>query len=326
MYRYRTINPNTINELKYGEVFFAPRENLNDPLDMKVPIRWSWEQKDEQEDLFKFVLGNEIRFRERDAKIISPNGERKVRSIIQPYQLHDYVQLFCDEMKRSGQKKVLNIEETEKWLTRIFTNEKAELPLYHLKEIFGLLYEMIERDFKKVGVLCFSKELDMFKMWSLYADNHRGICIKYDESKMELIEKENFHISSPLHVNYDEDVWSVSFGSYMALNASLSRNEMVDTNQTLHFFYKLMTFKRKFWKDEAEIRILRMKFEDSNIPEENMVKLNVDSIQEIYLGALISKENEARIKFIAKHYLKDIKLFKMQFNDEAMMKPQPIQF
>jgi len=96
----------------------------------------------------------------------------------------------------------------------------------------SILESAIQFDDK--GVLCLSQEPDNILLWSHYADNHYGVCLKFD-----ILEDLDF-FSIPLTVIYDQ--------SYPVYNHMTQPNDIVT---------KMIKTKFEPWKYEKEIRIFK---------------------------------------------------------------------
>ena len=59
---------------------------------------------------------------------------------------------------------------------------EAEFDSYEFEEIKHFLVSGLDSVRKQSGIICFSAVPDSIRMWSYYADSHKGICIGYDTS------------------------------------------------------------------------------------------------------------------------------------------------
>ena len=148
--------------------------------------------------------------------------------------------------------------------------------------------EMTDRDMKildgispKIGVLCFSKPTDNIPMWSYYADQHRGVVIGVDVSRIggKLPCFRGF-------VRYRKN--RVRYNPF----SPLSREQRSQTIFT----------KSYEWQHEQEFRcIFRLNDLIPSLPPNNERKMYFldipsDSIREIILGCRITPELEAKIR------------------------------
>ena len=73
----------------------------------------------------------------------------------------------------------------------------------------GKLYEVIECAFRNnlysKGVCCFSSIFDSILMWSHYAENHKGVCLKFD------VIKDPPFFDYPLLMSYEDEYPQINF-------------------------------------------------------------------------------------------------------------------
>lgn len=71
---------------------------------------------------------------------------------------------------------------------------KEQLRSHLLSELEGfdpktLLNYFVHQGFQNMGMCCFSKAFDNILLWSHYTEGHKGVCIEFDQEKLERIEK-----------------------------------------------------------------------------------------------------------------------------------------
>jgi len=126
-----------------------------------------------------------------------------------------------------------------------------------------ILEDAIKFDDK--GILCLSQEPDNILLWSHYADNHCGVCLKFD-----ILQDLDF-FSIPLIVIYDQ--------SYPIYN---------HMTQTKDIVTKMIKTKFDLWKYEKEIRIFKL--------EKKLYKFNKTALTEIIFGCNMTQSEIERIK------------------------------
>lgn len=124
--------------------------------------------------------------------------------------------------------------------------------------------------FDDKGVLCLSQEPDNILLWSHYADNHFGVCLKFD-----ILQDLDF-FSIPLHCLYPT--------VYPMYNHMTDSDKLVD-----------MMIKTKFkpWDYENEIRI----FKQTN----GLKHFNKQALTEIIFGCNTPQPEIDRIKLLARN-------------------------
>ncbi|MGG1518463.1 DUF2971 domain-containing protein [Paenibacillus oryzisoli] len=97
----------------------------------------------------------------------------------------------------------------------------------------------------RTQISCFSEQLFNMPMWAHYANNHQGMCVEYDFSKLS----EEVDFSKQLYpVAYEENRYNISN------LIKLSFEETPDMR--IYLLYFLMQIKHKSWSYEKEWRIM----------------------------------------------------------------------
>lgn len=188
--------------------------------------------------------------------------------------------------------------------------------------------------FRLNSICCFSTELDSMLMWSLYADSHKGFCVKYSFDRVCITSLK------PSLIDGDYDLQPVCYlmpvvysknrlniqeiADYFAdLQIAASMNGVfIDrkTNPTLSL--RLALVKATEWSYEHEWRLVVQ--HRPNIREVNYPRVAVSKRPTaVYLGSKISEENKAkiieicrpkRIKMFQAH-LKNTKQYQIEFEE-----------
>lgn len=154
--------------------------------------------------------------------------------------------------------KIYTLCETDKFSLKEFINE--------IDKSFA---EKKRKMYLECRVSCFSEINDSILMWSYYADNHKGICLEFDLSKLNEDDKMNQDIKKNL-----------SRVHYSPIRADIQYQLVNDSG--LNF----LTSKADVWKHELEWRLICVTNEEF---------LPFDCITGVYLGVnfpLSSKEYE----------------------------------
>jgi len=148
-----------------------------------------------------------------------------------------------------------------------------------------------------IYVICLSEHNDITSLWAHYADNHKGICIKYNivNTKTKLLK----NLCFPIEYVDDYDLT-------LDIKSTFNKNSM-----DLNLKIKPLLIKATDWSYEKEWRIifddsLISKYKENFHPYEPYIKFLKP--QAVYMGIEISKKDERLIKNICKN--KDIPLFK----------------
>jgi hypothetical protein len=164
----------------------------------------------------------------------------------------------------------LGIDE-EQFLDQI--DKEIEHVGFDPKELVNIfVYQM----FQNMGMCCFSKTYDNILLWSHYAEGHTGVCIEFDQTELNKMEKTLF-----FDLDYSDDFPIAK--------------EAIDLRKAFR--------KSECWKYEMEARLLH--------PNKGGVKFAKKSIKRIIFGA---KTEVAEIKRIVEVVLscgyEDIKFLK----------------
>lgn len=186
---------------------------------------------------------------------------------------------------------IANIWSSEKNLHRICKNTESNkyIPIFSDSfKYFRIRSFVANKDTYETDDSILSKTL----MWSFYADEHRGFCIKYNLSK-HFIKKPND--GSYCHLR----ILPIKYVS----EYDLSNKTYIDTNDSFGYKYKV-------WTDESEVRLISYNtITDSPFFGE---RLDEDSkIEEIIFGIKCPPETKDVICNLIKNYEYPIKLSEM---------------
>lgn len=259
-------------------LFLSTPKNFNDPFDSFMCI--------EAETFKKLFLLKKL----KDLKLISKfESEDKISE-------KEYYELYHSWTKDEMPHYTLNGPNPKFFTFVLFDIRNKKSP-----ELSDLLYETVEEarrecrrkidyvrnlEFK---ISCFSNfkdETELLRnttMWSHYADNHRGFCVKY---KMDFQKKDNYNqIRCGLFpVNYTSKVPKISPRELMRLK--FNNNDLELNKPVLKTAFKTLTTKSRFWNYEKEWRLIISSY-DSDILTNNVMEF-VD-IEAIYLGCRIEE-------------------------------------
>lgn len=156
----------------------------------------------------------------------------------------------------------------------------------------------------KINVISLSDINDSILMWSHYSNEHKGICIEYDFSNIDLKS-----LNGCFRKVYYSD--KIVFNNK---NNLLIDNNMSPPEYTHDFLY-LYHYKHNNWKYENEYKLI--------IYNKKSKQLNiVPKIKSIYFGKECDSENIQKIILLIQkfNYYKNIKLYKMKSKKENLFK------
>ena len=214
--------------------------------------------------------------------------------------------------------------------------EDFTLVLFHIRdeksdEFSQFLYSVVEEARsdcrKKINYIrnlefkisCFSNFLDedeLLKnttMWSHYADNHHGFCVKYN------LDLSNLRNSSLIKcglfpVKYTSKIPKISPRELMKLK--FINNDLKLSNPVLKTAYKTLTTKSIFWNYEKEWRLI-ISSHNSDVLTNNIIQFV--NIEAIYLGCRIEENLKRHLINFAEN--NKIEIFQtIQSNEKFQLK------
>lgn len=151
------------------------------------------------------------------------------------------------------------------------------------------LFDSLQYDINRLGICSFS---GVFKcdpqqvlMWTHYANNHRGVCIKYEFPK-NFVDQED-EIMGCSNVSYEPEALTTWFKSSEILPMDFNSEDFI-----MELAKKVLTVKSPSWGYESEIRIIRLKSGTFKIPK-SYIKgvcfgLNTSSIDIELIGKIVN--------------------------------------
>lgn len=211
LYKYRAFNTHTLRLLSRGEAYYADPSTFNDPLDCRPVLR----------------LDIDVHALEKLALRMSTmiRGEQQASAMIGE---HRYLS------KQGGD----------------YRKDEDAIYIYAMglrQEITAMLYSEMRRN----RVLSLAGRWNCPLMWSHYADEHRGICIRYDtaENQCERLLRVRYAATGDIKASQLFE-WKIS-------DSKVAADAVMNT-----FFYT----KSSEWKYEMEWRDLSASTETTDAP------------------------------------------------------------
>lgn len=246
IFRFRPYNPLTVKELLYGEIFFASKDELNDPYDTKNSAVFKADV-DVYNRLVQHVLTDEF----SGLKLTSVSLQKlDTKAIAQYLGKKD---LIFDEL-------IDIINSTE--------FEIVVLNAFRIEESIGLSIAFIKRlkifIHSFAGGHCyiasFSKKCNDPVMWSHYSNNHKGFCLGFSLFENRIVSR-----GKSRFLNNEYEPKDVSYlprntptnGFYNFSASILGRN--IDERERVEYGNnKAKSFLTKFtsWGYEEEVRFI----------------------------------------------------------------------
>ena len=149
----------------------------------------------------------------------------------------------------------------------------------------NLYKKKIDKQLTKTGICSFSKTRKNQLMWAHYADEHRGICIGFNERRLK---EENTDLY-PVDVTYQ-----VAY-PYQKIIDRLKYFENVPGENNISsiandILYSILTTKYSSWKYEKERRLLR--------EESGVINFSPKTVTSIAFGLRMDKRDKETLKIL----------------------------
>ncbi len=258
LYRYRSNLEYALEEIKTEEVHLCSPSHFNDPFDSSYEISTSALLNEEFSiDFLLQITSSLFEIRKIDLqKIWSSHSPISIDSQI---SVHNFMQTIGSD---------------------------ARVPFHVLKaRLLPFLASDIPQSSYGYKVACFSEILDSLPMWSYYADEHRGICLKYDIPHLReevTYEHELRHAFSKVH-----------YSNFRPQNSCGEYSLIVKSSQ---------------WSHEYEWRLISMSDKDF---------ISVPCLKAVYLGIRFDRSNIDPIISAIKVNGRNIELYVCEAQQQA---------
>lgn len=143
----------------------------------------------------------------------------------------------------------------------------------------------------ELGIGSFSLTNDETLLWSHYANNHKGVALRYDFPSNFLGDEDNIFGASV--VTYDSNAVS----DWLIENAYLYRQDHKEF--ILGLLHKVLTSKAPSWRYEQEARIIR--------PEAGVFQLPRETLTHVVFGLQTTQRDENLVLAIVERYYEGVK-------------------
>lgn len=252
LYKYRKLGGNTEKIITLNGMLFSSPLAFNDPFDFKLPIDPIESIRNLKEEELVFCLNNFMK-----------NLQDK------SYEIPEENILFA------------------KWLTE---TKGVESIVKGFSEIFPKMKKIIDKELKETGICCFSKEYDNILMWSHYAQDHKGVCLKFDTTE------DNDFFSPLITVDYMK---------------KLNLNIIEYLSEPNRFAKDTVKIKYFDWFYEREVRIVKISSSGFN-SKNGFLKFKPNALKEVIFGLRTDKEDILKYIDLCKNHNNNIALFKME--------------
>ncbi len=304
LYKYYSANEFCISSIVNNSVYLTKPADFNDPFD-------SFILKDEKLFVKKMMINSVIKDRTTEF------GSANHFSEIEYYSLYN-APITSRNSSYSGYK-----EGFESLLSRILRSKanqfqhevylsKAEF--YH--EVAQIMKNVREKTFYISCFSHFESETEFENqtvMWSHYAKNHTGICVKYSVKSFELEEPIRESILCGMYpVSYTSRVPMLGYRDFSSAIKNMD-GDYEWSNHTHRKLFKMVLTKSRFWSYENEWRLVL----DANIGDlimnQSLPFFKVDSI---YLGCRMKSDIKLLFKKLTNQL--NVKLFESTLADNRL--------
>lgn len=98
LYKYRSLSPFLFKELFYQELYFASCPELNDPLDLKIPVEYNVKEEKQISSLTWFLFKNTLILKENISEEEKINNTHHVRFVRDKKKVKDFQKLIFKHM------------------------------------------------------------------------------------------------------------------------------------------------------------------------------------------------------------------------------------
>jgi hypothetical protein len=302
LYKYYPANEFCISSIVNNDVYLSKPSDFNDPYDCFI-------LKDDKLFIKKRMLRNVI------ARLVTEHGSEEQFSQ-KEFELLTYAPIVSRNFIYAGYKQSFESE-----LRKILRFKSSEFQDYIESKMFGIYQEVIsmtrELRVNSLKIACFSvfeSESDFENqtvMWSHYAKNHTGVCVKYSLNDSVLPQLIGNIVKVGMYpVSYTSRVPLLSYSDFSSV--ILNKNGDHEFNNRTHRkLFKMVLTKSRFWSYEKEWRLVI----DSNHSQsyQSMPFFKIDSI---YLGCRM--KSDMKLLYAKLAYDIDAKLFESHLADDRI--------
>lgn len=301
LYKYTSLD-SAIKIIESGKIIYNCPLNFNDPLDSKPYF-----SKQDLENI-KIFLGN----------ILILKGFKEKERFFPFFQEMNSILMKMNRNKKMSFMNAILLSQYLRERNRLI-NSKIDLFSFisdeivysksFLKELLEMVQNELSIDFinnkllKNFYVLCLSDKEDEILMWSHYGDQHKGVCLEFDE----IPDNELFKIL------YTEKRPSFNFQEIASFIESYSLKTIPhnELKSLIYEKYKFFYTKSEKWSYEREYRIFKYDFSHKN--NEQRIFLNCPNITKVYLGCNFLKNSDEKVnEFLSLLKAKEIPYIKFK--------------
>lgn len=279
LYKFMPPTIYSLTSILQGTVYMSTPRTFNDPFDSYLCVN--------EEVFIKMYILHELELMGcvNDDSVFADNNESTDKLTKQEFWEIFYSR--CDGDKNYSKKSFfVTAFEINKCKSEAFNKLWNELHYKARKECDAKIKNLRDITYKISCLSNFSDEDELMEnttMWSHYADNHRGFCVKYSIDFSETYLKDIL-LCGLFPVKYSSIVEKITANQLLNLkeeNGILYPNDAIKKK-----VLKSLLTKSRFWSYEKEWRLILSKNDCSLLYENN---ITFPKIESIYLGCRIDK-------------------------------------
>ncbi len=251
IFRFRLYTPMALKELQYGELFFAARDELNDPYDTQSSAFFE-SDIDKYERLILNFLGQQIGTLDIFSKYKDAIDIKSIASFLCKDEL------FYDDLKL-----LLSSQGFASKVFEAFNKPEIEhagqLAFIFTTSFRYYFYKHIERP---CYIVSFSQNNCNPVMWSHYSNHHKGFCMCFSIPENKFVIKNHLnkkkHIGERLLEKVYYDTNSVSTPGFYGFPVEVNGHDISQEEKDQYWLKVRESYLRKFqsWSYEEEVRLV----------------------------------------------------------------------
>lgn len=220
-------------------------------------------------------------------------------------------------------------------------SDESRLLLFYLDFPSMYIDRLIDIIKPKAYMACFSRVSDNSAMWGHYADNHKGICLVFDEEVGKNLCNVCNDVEGLYDVNYEKVITPINF--FLLIRYSDERldfwytnennrcslyDERYDSQWPIHYASlckSIFTQKTIDWNSECEVRALILDHQykyDST--EKRKIHYSKDILKGVILGVNMTEEDKVtlirEVKNNREKFRADFKIYQAYFDSSSKIK------
>lgn len=283
LYKYTSFEA-AHNILSTKSLRWSVPDEFNDPYDCMV--RMTSYSEDEYAEVFADIMCKEC------------NSEVQIR--IPPTNIH---------YERVKSVRSLNVINRDLEVAKLSAKIR-----YDTKEVYLKYIDKLEKEwqnFRKIHIviLCLTELDKNVSMWSLYAESHKGVVLRFKRTNHR-----NSLVSNADRVTYGDEIFTISTDPISAVNDVLDINAVDQRDR----YQQAICSKRTIWKEEKEWRCIGKSILPNILQTKHEFReFKANELDAIYFGCKMEPEEQEYLKELLKEDFKHVEMYKAVMDKNA---------